>query len=585
MTDTVRRSFLPVMVLLLAVTLMLILRQADRATSATLNEPLVAQATAPTDLVTYREGVIGRVGRLNPLLANLNPVDADITALIFEGLTRINQFGEPVGALAKEWVISADSLEYVFTLRDDVLWQDGTPFTADDVVFTMALLRSPDFPGDPALNRFWRTVETQRLGDHLVRFRLTQPLASFLDELRIGILPQHALIGMPPDQLAAHPFNLSPVGTGAYQLSALRTSDGTNIDIVELVRAPVYRQRPEGQDGFAIERLSFHLYDSFDQALSALDRGEIDGLAARNRQERAPLNRRADAGAVQVLNGIEPTTGFLIFNWRRDDLPVFQEQRVRQAFMTAVNRNALVERYLFNFAIPANSPIPLTSWAHGDSLPDIQQNLAAARENLAAARLNLPEPPEPDELTEDDAPDDPPADEEPMPDDGTLFSIRLLTPDDTALVGLADEVAGWWSQIGVGVTVDVATPRRFRERLAAGDFEVALVELTRWGTADPDVYAFWHQGQVPPEGENYGGADDRGISELLERARRDPNGINRAELYQRFQREFIERAIAIPLYHPLYTYAHAPNVGGVQLGFIGEPADRFKSIADWTITR
>ena len=156
--------------------------------------PVLQIVQETTDGVpTYREALIGRLQRLNPLFASLNPVDADISSLIFEGLTTINVYGEPVPALAKSWLISSDGLEYVFTLRDDVLWHDGIRFTAADVAFTMSLLRSPDFPGERALRDFWRTVETQQLSDTMLRFRLTQPLGSFPDALRIGILPEHAV--------------------------------------------------------------------------------------------------------------------------------------------------------------------------------------------------------------------------------------------------------------------------------------------------------------------------------------------------------------------------------------------------------
>ncbi|PJF41619.1 MAG: hypothetical protein D6737_11710, partial [Chloroflexi bacterium] len=147
------------------------------ATSAAQVVASSTQNTAPI----FREALIGSVRRLNPLFADLNPVDRDITSLIFEGLVRINEFGEPVPALAREWTISPDGREYVMVLRDDVLWHDGIPFSAADVTYTMAMLRSQDFPGSAELAAFWRTVETEQLGDHLIRFRLTQPLASFLD--------------------------------------------------------------------------------------------------------------------------------------------------------------------------------------------------------------------------------------------------------------------------------------------------------------------------------------------------------------------------------------------------------------------
>ncbi len=79
-----------------------------------------------------------------------------------------------------------------------MLWQDGVPFTAADVIYTMSLLRSPDFPGDPELGAFWRTVETEQLGDNLIRFRLAQPLGNFLDRLQIGICRNTPCAARPP---------------------------------------------------------------------------------------------------------------------------------------------------------------------------------------------------------------------------------------------------------------------------------------------------------------------------------------------------------------------------------------------------
>jgi len=93
---------------------------------ATTGEPAV-----PENVLV--EALVGRIVKLNPLLATYNPVDRDITSLIFEGLTTTNEYGEIIPDLAESWVVSSDGLQYVVILRDDVLWQDGIPFTARDV--------------------------------------------------------------------------------------------------------------------------------------------------------------------------------------------------------------------------------------------------------------------------------------------------------------------------------------------------------------------------------------------------------------------------------------------------------------------
>lgn len=549
--------------------------------------PVVMQPDAPpaTDTASYREALIGQVQRINPVFASLNPVDTDLTSLIFEGLMRINPYGEPEGALAESWKISGDGLEYVFNLRKDVLWQDGLPFTAADVDYTMSILRSPDFPGARELSDFWRTVETAILDDYTVRFRLTQPFGGFLEALRIGILPVHALQGISAVQLAAHPFNLSPIGTGPYQLAGLRSSDGNRIQRVDLRVAPVYRQRPEGAEGYALDSLSFNIYETFDQALQALQAGEVDGLAARDRSERNPLLRASTSGVITIRNGIDPTVGILIFNWGNENFKVFREQRVRVALQTGLDRNSIIERNLNNQAVRADSPLLLNSWAYEPNLPWARYDIGQARALLADARIDLSTSEEETAETEEAVATDEiaPVPTSESPASGTLFAFAILTPDDPALIAVAQEMANQWGLLNITVTVDAVDLETYRTRLEGHDFQAALVELTKEGSADPDVYAFWHQGQYP-DGKNYGGADDRTISELLEKARRDPFGINRGNDYETFQQVFIDRAIAIPLYYPLYTYAINARIQGVQLAFIGAPSDRFLTIKDWTIT-
>jgi peptide/nickel transport system substrate-binding protein len=518
---------------------------------------------------TYREVLIGRVQRLNPLFATLNPVDADITALIFEGLTTINVFGEPVPALAKSWLTSSDGLEYVFTLRDDVLWHDGERFTAADVAFTMSLLRSPDFPGQRALRDFWRTVETEQLSDTLIRFRLTQPLGSFPDALRIGILPSHVFTGMPVSELASHPFNFAPIGTGPYQLESLRGADGT-ITQVDLRVSPNFRQRPEAQDAYRVERVSFVLIDSFDAARAALAEGAVDGLAARSRQERAPLLEMAASDLILPHNAIEPTLGVVIFNWANESYPVFTEERVRRALLLGTDRRKLVERTaLYTQAVPAESPLIAGGWA-ADPLLTTPYDLSQATFLLNEARIDLPEV-----EVEEGTPT-------PDPASASRLNFTLLVADDPVLVDVAQQLAAQWAALNVTVTVEPLDGTQLQERLDAGLFHAALVELTQLGTADPDVYDFWHDVEYP-DGKNVGGVNDRLISEMLERARREPNGLNRKAAYQIFQTEFMKQAIAIPLYYPIYTYAMSPRVTNVQLGYLGVPSDRFVGIGQWVL--
>lgn len=534
-------------------------------------EVLIIPAQAPTqtsssdDVPTFREAVIGTVQRLNPLYASLNPVDSDITSLIFEGMFRINRFGEPSPVLAKQAIVSNDGTEYVILLREDIVWQDGIPFSADDVVYTVSLMHDSRFDGQPELGAFWRTIETEKLSPYAIRFRLTQPLSSFLSNLTFGILPEHALRGTTALELASHPFNLSPIGTGAYQLESLASSDGINISEVSLRVSPTYRQRPEGQRGYSIERLRFISFSSAEEALNALKAGQVNGYAPSATAERLSMTSLPN---IETYTTFAPSVGILIYNWREgDETRFFQELRARVALQRGLNRVNPVELNLANQAVVADSPLLPNSWAYDSTLAYPTTDPIQALQLLLSANIRTPNV---------------------NPDEGKsaenateIYAFSILTPEIPALVGLAREIATQWSQLRLTVTVESIPLADYQARLEAGDFQVAIVELDL--TADPDVFAYWHAGQVPPNGKNYGSLSDDRLSELLERGRREPFDINRVALYQRIQNAFLERALAIPLYYPLFTYAVENRITGVQVGFISTPSDRFQTIGDWQL--
>src|SRR6266404_5006661 len=99
------------------------------------------------DTATLHEAVVGCFKKMNPLLAGYNQPDLDASALIFEGLTTTNQFGEAVPDLASSIESSNDGLTCIVRLRKDIHWQDGIPFTSADVLFTLHLMQVPAFPG------------------------------------------------------------------------------------------------------------------------------------------------------------------------------------------------------------------------------------------------------------------------------------------------------------------------------------------------------------------------------------------------------------------------------------------------------
>lgn len=502
--------------------------------------------TVPDVGGTYREGIAGIPQFINPLLAQYNQVDQDLSALIFNGLTRFNGQSELEPDLARSWTVSDDGLVYVFKLRNDIRWQDNQPLTAADVIFTVALMQDPDFPGVPYLGDLWRTVTVEQLDDYTVRFSLVEPFPAFADFTTIGILPEHLLQDMSARELLNHPFNLKPVGTGPFKL------DEVNTEFARLSVNPFY-----AGPKLRLAHLELRFYPSYQETIAAYQAGTVQGISFVPPQA---------IPTVETIDSLDLYTarlsGYEIIYLNLQDpanAPFFQEVEVRQALMMALDRQALIDQALHGQGILANGPIRAWSWAYNPDQPWITFDLSKANILL-------------DEAGWRDTDGDGLRDKE-----GRPLAFNLLTSDDPDRIKVAETASKQWRQAGIGASVEVVGAG-LGERLARHQFQAALAEVLL--TGDPDPYPFWHQTQIEG-GQNYAGWSSDEASMLLEQARTVTDKGLRNDFYFEFQRIFAEELPSLILFNPVYTYGVSQEVHDVQLGPMINASDRFRTIANW----
>ncbi len=497
---------------------------------------------------TYIEGIAGIPQFINPLLAHYNQVDQDLTALIFNGLTRFDGQGNLEPDLARSWTISEDGLVYVFKLRNDIRWQDNRPFTADDVIFTIGLMQDPDFPGVPSLSRLWQTVTVEKLDDYTVRFSLAEPFPAFADYTTIGILPEHLLEDMPARDLLNHPFNLKPVGTGPFKL------DEVNAQLAHLSANPLYAgSKPR------LAHLELRFYPSYQESIAAYQAGEVQGISSIPPQA-IPMVKTLESLNLYTarLSGYE----IIYLNLQDAEKSLFfQETEVRQALLYALDRQALIDQALHGQGLIANGPILSWSWAYNAAQPVINFDPAKTTALLEQARWI-------------DRDGDNIRDKE-----GRPLAFSLLTSDDPNRVRVAETIVEQWRKFGIAATLEVVGAG-LGDRLAQHQFQAALAEILL--TGDPDPYPFWHQSQIA-SGQNYAGWSNDTASMLLEQARPITDKGRRNDFYFEFQRIFAEEVPSLILFYPVYTYGLSHDVYDVQLGPLSNPSDRFRTITNWYI--
>ncbi|HEV3097801.1 MAG TPA: ABC transporter substrate-binding protein [Candidatus Dormibacteraeota bacterium] len=508
---------------------------------------VILSPEAPRPGGTYVEGVVGQVGSLNPLFGEATAGPNELDALLFEPLVRVLPTGTVQGELASRWEVSPDGRSYTFTVRPNARWSDGTPVSADDVVFTVRTVQDPQFPG-ALFSQSWKDIVATAVDAGHVRFALPGHNAGFLANLELlDIVPAHLLAGKAMAELASASPNLNPVGTGPFRMV---TTQG---DRIQLERNPFAWRRPW------LEAVTIRSFPSQAAALDALDRGQIDGLA--NLTPSGAAQEQANT-QVKVLASSTYQYAELIFNLKTDE-PYFQDVRVRQAIAKAIDRTAIIRDVLGGQAVPDDSPIPRSiTWAYDSAAQQPAFDPTAAAKLLDDAGWALVNG---------------------IRTKGTTsLSFGLMVSSDVPpYERVADKVASQLSQVGIVAEVrPVTTASLIHDYLNPRTFDMTLTAFDNG--PDPDVYSFWHSSQSHPGGFNFAGMKKNVfIDGDLEDGRNTLDLTARAKAYATFQEDFAKEIPAVFLYSPRYVMAVNRRIHGVRLDSAIEPEERYAYVSDW----
>jgi peptide/nickel transport system substrate-binding protein len=262
---------------------------------------------------------------------------------LFTPLVQYDENLEVAPYLAESWEL--DEQGVTMRLRNDVFWHDGQPVTAEDVVFTFDLAKDP--ASASLLESAYLTMvrSAQVVDPQTVRFEFVAPHAQPMDAFWWAPLPRHLLEGVAPAQLAQHPFNREPVGSGPFRF--ISWEPGQQL-VVEA--NPQFPQALGGPP--MLERIVFRVVPESTTRLTELLTGAID-LNYTVLPDEAEQIRRQRGADLRNYPGRE----FLYIGWNNEREP-FRDPRVRRALGHAIHRDQLIEALMFGFAEPAAGPVP-----------------------------------------------------------------------------------------------------------------------------------------------------------------------------------------------------------------------------------
>ncbi len=496
---------------------------------------------------SYSEGLLGQPTYINPLLTNEEP-DLSLTNLVFSGLYKYDSAGRLAPDLADGMpTVSQDQKQYTINLKRNAKWQNGKPLTADDVIFTIGLLKDPDYKSP--LWPLWQATSVSKLSDYSVQFTTKDISGPFINNLTLPILPKAIWGGVDAQNFLQSKYNLEAIGSGPYAIKQIKKLPSGKVEEISLQSNPdYYGGRPK------IDQLIFKFYDDEDDILNAFHSREIDGFGF------VPLGSDLyvdkNQPQAQILTVPLPQYQIVFFNLNNK---ILSDQNVRLALSLATDKQQII-----NQVFAGNAFLPVSPWlGQGQIAATSTVDLNQAKNLLDNGGWEIN-----------------PATGIRANKQGQALAFTVSTNDSLVNSKAAEILADQWKALNITVNLNILPSKQLTDTLIKPrTFDVLL--FPQKFSADPDPFPFWHSSQVKDPGFNLTGFADAAADSLIINARTTTDKNAQAQDYQQFNSIIMSKVPIIFLDQTEYIYAVDSNVKNIRLNVLYDPSQRFNEISQW----
>lgn len=477
-------------------------------------------------------------------------------------LVRINKVTQEVEPwLAESWTRSPDGLRYILKLRPGVVFSDGHPFTADDVVFAFEAVYDEKTGSALAdsLQTGGKKLQVAAIDPQTVSVTFASPFAAgvrLLDNL--PILPRHKLEPALKAGTLANAWNLSTPPSDIVGLGPFTLAEYAPGQRIVFNRNPRYfRTAADGTRLPYLDRITIEIIPDQNAELLRIEAGQIDMMTSEITPEAyAPLKRAAAQGRVQLLDlGVAYVADSLWFNLKPGALgndprsAWLQRDELRRAISSAVDRKTFADTVFFGAGVPVYGPVTEANkkWYSAD-VPRAPHDPDAARKLLAGIGLvdrNA------DGVLEDGGN---------RPVRFTLLTQKGRPALERGAAVIRDELR----KIGVAVDVVALDANALIQRIISAGYDAVYFNADMSDTdpaLTPDFWFsfgtahLWHMAQKKPATDW-----ERRIDELMARQISSPDEGERKKLFDEVQKVFAEHLPVIYFVAPRVYVAASSRV-------------------------
>ncbi len=454
--------------------------------------------TGPAYGDIFIDASIGDASTLLPPLAS-DAASHSVAGLIYNGLVKYDGDLTLRGDLAESWEVSPDGLTITFKLRRGVKWQDGAPFTAQDVLFTYQTMIDPKTPtaysGD-----YLQVKQAEALDDYTFRVTYPKPFAPALGSWGLAMLPRHLLAGK---DITKSPLARRPVGTGPYKFQEWRAGEK-----IALTYNPDYFEGRTYLNGYL-----YVVKPDLATMFLELKAGNIARMGLTplqyTRQTQYPKFQRLYNKYRYI------PFSYIYLGYNQEDTR-FADRRVRQALTHGINRQEIIDGVLMGLGQECTGPYKPGAWFYNPEVPRFPYDPQKARALLADAGWR-------------------PNAQGILEKDGRPFEFTSLTNqgnkirEDAAVI-----IQRRLQEIGILVKIRTVEWAAFiKEFIDKGRFEAVLLG---WNTGlDPDQYDIWHSSKTKPGELNFIHYNNPQVDALLDEGRHTFDMEKRRRAYFKIQ--------------------------------------------------
>lgn len=425
--------------------------------------------------------------------------------------------------LASSWDISSDGLTYTFHLRKDVVFQDGTKWTAEGLKLNFEHILDPATKSPLAASYIAPYKDSTVVDDSTLKVQLTKPYSSF-----INVLAQSYLSIVSPKQIKEAPETIGthPIGSGPFEFV-----NWVKGQYVEYKRYDKYNWAPKGsghQGPAYLSGLKIQFIPEDSVRFNAVGSGDVDIIENTPPQDVQRVKGNPDLGFTSLLRPGHPFSFW--FNAARAP---FNDVRVRQALVSAVDRQQLVKTVSFGQWTTADgyiTPVTPDYAKNGAKIPSFDVKKANALLDQAGwtgRDANGYRTKDGKQLTAY------------YPDAG----VNAQTSQLAQLIQAAAK------KVGVNIVIQQDTSLQASDAVIKGDFDLSGGIWTT-NTADVLWIQYSSQNVTTPQrqGQNSSGLKDAKLDSLIDQARETTSAAKKSSLYSQAQARLVDLAPAIPLY-------------------------------------